>query len=74
MRWGQDGSQAHADNHKLLICSSHLASGGKEVTQAAVHLLQLGDQASQVALATLREEVLRNREEEEAGGYHGAGQ
>lgn len=32
-----------------------LASSGKKVTQAAVHLLQLGDQAPQVALATFRE-------------------
>lgn len=40
------------------MCCSHLAGGGKEVTQAAVHLLQLGDQAPQVALATLREEFL----------------
>lgn len=50
----------HTSNHKLLICCSHLASGGKKVTQAAVHLLQLGDQAPQVALGALREEFLRD--------------
>lgn len=50
----------HTNNHKLLICCSHLASGGKKVTQAAVHLLQLGDQAPQVALGALREEFLRD--------------
>ena len=53
------------------MCCSHLASSGKKVTQAAVHLLQLGDQAPQVALATFRE-ILQDGEEEDAGGYHGA--
>lgn len=52
------------------MCCSHLASSGKKVTQAAVHLLQLGDQVPQVALATFRE-ILQDGEEE-ARGYYGA--
>lgn len=69
----QDGPQAHANNHKVLMWCSYLASGGQEVTQAAVYLLQLGDQAPQLALAALRGKVLGDGEEEQAGGYYGAG-
>jgi len=58
---------AHASVHVLLLCCSHLAGGGKELAQAAVHLLQLGDQEPQVALTALWEEFLQDGEEEEAG-------